>query len=84
MIRLRRWFHDQGFKHQRNMSLALASVEASAFHVRESRRTTMSTQDREAHARQGWLDIRNAIKYVVDCGCDRDMWSEQVQEAIPE
>ncbi len=79
MNKLRRWFHDQGFKHQRNMSLALASVERSAAYRREAGRMT----DGVLALKQGWWALTDAIEMVVDCGCDRDMWPEQVQKAIP-
>ncbi len=86
---LRWWFHKHRGRHDSRMAEAESHVERAAFHVREANRYSKGmsvdyADSAKSHGVRGFEEIRAVIAIVVDCGCPRNMWSEQVQERIPE
>ena len=81
--------HEWRPKHGRHMAAAKEAVEKSNFHVKEANRYLkgMSVDYADAakrHAMSGFDWVTVAIREVVDCGCPRSLWPEEVQERILE
>lgn len=52
------------------MALALSNCEYAA------------SMRRQGLIHSGWKGLQVAIEAVVQCGCDRDLWPELVQEMV--
>ncbi len=64
-------------RHRRLMIEASVQVEASKIHAGRA-------SDNPAQGMMGWRRMQAAIRAVTECGCLREHWSKNVQEAIPE
>ncbi len=65
-------------RHRRLMTEASIQVAASKAQVYRAKR------DDPAEGMKGWARIQMAIRTVVECGCPREQWPTNVQEAIPD
>ncbi len=73
-----KWLHTKRPKHRRLMLLSLAEV-------RQSRKLLATPRWREPYAPSvAFRHLQRAIHHVVECGCPRDLWFDEVQDAIVE
>ena len=69
---MRWWIHAQRSRHQRSMAEADSHLAWAEY---------LRLKDDPV---KGWIHVEQAIRLVMDCGCPRRLWPDQVQAGIPE